>query len=416
MQRKPGFLTVDDYHFDRKPMPLTRIDIAPDPQCISVTEWAKAVLSGKKLKGITPLQVADNLDKYAADAQAALPALRKKVGDNVELQETLNDIESMAYLGRYYADKMRGAAKLAVFREDREQKRSNDEAVAHFKDAVKEWKAYAAILSSQYKTQLLARTNFLDWNRTLTEVEKEVAAAEREGDFPDIRFTNLEDGAHLPAETDLRVEVDATDGDGIKEVKLYLNGLLLEAQKKSKAPYVWSASSDDLLKNLKKGWYRLEAAAVDRTGVTGRQVIYINVDNVSGEKDAWKDEIHQVILDDGERMKSDEDDWIKIELPRLECWLGYKDDGKFVFRDEIADTIIWKTWSKDDPGPHWCEFKNGQLITYRGQLGDRDVELWKSKKPSDTGPYKLGITASKRLVIFSEAEGKKRKIVWRSRN
>jgi len=137
---------------------LTRIDNAPDPQCISVTEWAKAFLAGKKLKGITPLQVADNLDKYAETAQAALPALRKNVGDNVELKETLNDIESMAYLGRYYADKMRGAAKLAVFREDRRQKQFNDEAVAHFKDAVEEWKTYASILTSQYKTQLMART------------------------------------------------------------------------------------------------------------------------------------------------------------------------------------------------------------------------------------------------------------------
>ena len=39
MQRE-GFLTVDDYYFDRKPMALTRIDNAPDPQCISVKESA----------------------------------------------------------------------------------------------------------------------------------------------------------------------------------------------------------------------------------------------------------------------------------------------------------------------------------------------------------------------------------------
>jgi hypothetical protein len=195
MQRS-GFLTVDDYYFDREPMVLTRIDNAPDPQCISVTEWAKAFLAGKKLKGITPLQVADNLDKYAESAQAALPGLRKQAGDNVELKETLNDIESMAYLGRYYADKMRGAAKLAIFREgDRQDEQYLDQAVAHLKDAVDEWKAYAAILSSQYKTSLLARTHFLDWNSTLKEVEKEVVTVQQEDDFPKVRFTNLTDGA-----------------------------------------------------------------------------------------------------------------------------------------------------------------------------------------------------------------------------
>ena len=47
----------------------------------------------------------------------------------------------------------------------------------------------------------------MDWNRTLAEVEKEVVAAQREGDFPDVRFTNLKDGTHFPAETELRVEV-----------------------------------------------------------------------------------------------------------------------------------------------------------------------------------------------------------------
>ena len=154
---RQGFLTVDDYHFARDPMSGSGIH--------SVTEWAEAILAGKKLDGITPLQVADNLDGYAARALKALPALRAKMGGNVELQETLKDIESMSYLGRYYADKMRGAAKLAVFRQDRQRKQFNAEAVAHFKDAVKDWKAYAAICSSQYKTQVLARTDVLGLER-----------------------------------------------------------------------------------------------------------------------------------------------------------------------------------------------------------------------------------------------------------
>jgi hypothetical protein len=417
MQRS-GFLTVDDYYFDREPMVLTRIDNAPDPRCISVTEWAKAFLAGKKLKGITPLKVADNLDEFAATAIEALPALRKNVGDSVELKETLNDIESMAYLGRYYADKMCGAAKLAVFREGgRTDKQFNDEAVSHLKDAVEEWKAYSAILSSQYKTQLLARTYFLDWDRLLKEVEKEVVTVKQEGDFPDVSFRNLNDGDSLPAGTDLQVEVEAKDGDGIKEVKLYLNGLLVDAEKKSKDPYVWNGSSDkDLLTNVKMGWYRLEAVAVDKTGITGRQVTYINVGNASeARKDAWKDEIHIVLLNDGEQIKSDKKDETKIKLPRLECWMAFQEDGKFVFRDESANAIIWKTFSKDEPGPHWAEFKNGQLNAYRGEPGDRDVLLWGSKELKDEykGPSKFGITRDKRVAVFRD-EGEKIDFVWRS--
>ena len=86
--------------------------------------------------------------------------MRAQIGDNVELKETLNDIDSMANLGRYYADKMRGAAKLALYREGgRQDSKYLDQAVAHLEDAVEEWKAYAAVLTPQYKTQIGARAN-----------------------------------------------------------------------------------------------------------------------------------------------------------------------------------------------------------------------------------------------------------------
>jgi len=337
---REGFLTVDDYYFNEdtfRPMAGSGI--------LSVTEWGQAVVAGKKLKGITPLQVADNLDEYAATALVALPELRKQVSDNVELQETLNDIESMAYLGRYYADKMRGAAKLALFRESL-QKQFNDDAVAHFKGAVDEWKAYAAIVSSQYKTQLLARTNFLDWNRILKDVEKEVVSAEQEGDYPDVRFTNLKDGAHLLAETDLRVEVDVTDGDGIREVKLYLNGLLLNAEEKASDPCVWSGSSDELLKALTPGRYHLEAVAEDKTGTPGRREIQIAVGDVlENSVPNWSDEIHQVILNEGERLM----DGDIREFPRLECYLTLDDDGRLSLFRGTPGTSEGRIWMASTP-------------------------------------------------------------------
>ena len=406
MQRQ-GFLTVDDYHFDRDPMRGSGIH--------SVTEWAQALLSGKKLKGITPLQVADNLDEYAMTALKALPALRAQMGDNIELQETLNDIESMAYLGRYYADKMRGAAKLAVFREDRQRKQFNDEAVAHFKDAVEEWKTYAAILTPQYKTQLMARTHFLDWNSTLKEVEKEVITVQREGDYPNIRFTNLKDGVRFPAGTDLRVEVDTTDEDGIREVKLYLNGLILNAEKNATAPYVWSDSSDELLKTLKPGLYHLEAVAEDKTGIFNQREIQISVGDVSKNSAAnWRDEIHQVILNEGERLMVGD---VRV-FPRLECYLRMHDNGKLVLRRGApgrSGDAIWRSRSKDpDGGLHYAAFKKGQLVTYRGTPEHPKVALWKSKEVSEPGTYKFGITASRKLAVFRE--GEKRKIVWRSNN
>ena len=98
----------------------------------------------------------------------------------------------------------------------------------------------------------------MDWNATLKEVEKEVQTFKEEGDYPEVRFANLKDGAQIREGSDLRVEVEATDGNGVPEVKLRLNGLLLNAEEKTGDAFAWSASSDELLKSLEAEIYHLE--------------------------------------------------------------------------------------------------------------------------------------------------------------
>lgn len=337
-------------------------------------------------------------------------------GGNVELHETINDIESMAHLGHYYADKMRGAAKLALFREDIRQKKFNAEAVAHLKDATDHWKAYAAIVSSQYKTQLLARTNYMDWDAILKEVEKEPVTVAREGDYPDICFTNLKDDQRLTAGTELKVKVDADDKDGIREVKLYLDGLLLNAEKSNK-PYTWSGSSDELLKALKPGVYQLKAVAEDNTGTFGWQEIQIAVGDVSHKTaKVWEDEIHQVILTEGERLMEGD----VRNFPRLECDLKINEDGRLVLHGVIPGkssnrVLFWKSEMYKDPqGSHYATVENGQLVLYRGTPENPEATPFKTPSVSGPGPYKLGITVSKKLVVYREVKGEKRKTVWMS--
>jgi hypothetical protein len=407
-----GFLTVDRYYFDpewNEPMAGSGI--------LSVVEWGKAVASGQDSKGITPLQVADNLDGYAATALAALPALRKQAGGNAELLETLNDIECEAYLGRYYADKMRGAAKLAVFREDIRQKHYNAEAVAHLQDAAEEWKAYAALASSQYKPQLMARTHYMDWNRILKEVEQEVVTVQREGDYPELRFTTLTNGAHLPVGSELRVEVTARDGDGIKQVKLYLNGLLLKGER-AEGSNVWNGSTDELLKSPMPGRYELTAVAEDKTGTFGRQQIQIAVGDAAGSSvPVREDEIHQVILNEGERITGED----KLVFQRLECDLTVNEDGRLVLHG-IAPSgrfaLLWKAVMHRDrtDGPYYAVLEKGRLTTYRAEPGKPEVMIFQTPEVPGGGPYKLGITNSKQLVIFHETEGGETRIVWKGSN
>jgi hypothetical protein len=86
----------------------------------------------------------------------------------------------MAYLGRYYADKIRGAAELAVFRQDSTKKQAHEKSIQYFNDAIAEWEAYAKLATSQYKTQLLSRTHYLDWWKILEDVKKEYQTVKNE--------------------------------------------------------------------------------------------------------------------------------------------------------------------------------------------------------------------------------------------
>ena len=164
-----GFLTVDDSFFKYPPLMGSGI--------LSVQEYAEAIVKNEAFDGMTPMQVADNLDRLAQQILAGVTALRYQSRPRKELAATLTDMESVAYLGRYYADKIRGAADLAVFRADNNRQEDRRHAARHFTNAVEEWEAYARVATSQYKPQLLSRCHYMDWSRILDEVKKEVELA-----------------------------------------------------------------------------------------------------------------------------------------------------------------------------------------------------------------------------------------------
>lgn len=166
-----GFLTVDDF-------------IAADPMkgCKEISIRAFLKLSGPVDPGkvCTPLNVAENLDAYVDESLCGVQRLRKKsVALSVELSSLLTDIESMAWLGRYYADKIRGATHVAQFRNSGDPSRKQ-EAVSALEKASRSWQRYAQLCSSQYRPQVLARTRTLDWQALAKDVEKEVETVRSE--------------------------------------------------------------------------------------------------------------------------------------------------------------------------------------------------------------------------------------------
>ena len=160
-----GFLSVEQF-FQHPPLRGSGI--------LSIQEYASSVIKKEASDGITPMEVSDNLDKLAEKALNGVKTLRRNSDTNKELAATLTDIESMAYLGCYYADKIRGAAELAVFRADPRGKEHQSSAVRHLSNAVKEWKAYARVATSQYRPQLFSRTDYMNWEKLLDKVKEEV--------------------------------------------------------------------------------------------------------------------------------------------------------------------------------------------------------------------------------------------------
>ena len=168
-----GFLPVDQF-FEYPPLEGSGI--------LSVQDYAATVNEGKHVSGLTPLALADRLDALAETTLKGLKRLRSKAKADKELLATLTDMEATALLGRYYADKIRGAAELAVFRANPQQTRYHKKAVTHLTHAVEEWESYAKVSSSQYRGQLFSRTHYLDWWKLLEDVKKEVENVRSEGE------------------------------------------------------------------------------------------------------------------------------------------------------------------------------------------------------------------------------------------
>ena len=142
---------------------------------ISIPDYVKAVVAGKRLSGTAPVDVAEQIHRHADKALAILERLSHR-GDK-ELRSTLEDIRAMAYLGKYYAHKIRGATELALFRET-EKRAHQDAAIDELNQAARFWRLYASTALGQYANPLWTnRVGYGDWRKLYSEVLKDVEIA-----------------------------------------------------------------------------------------------------------------------------------------------------------------------------------------------------------------------------------------------
>ena len=150
--RNKGFYTVR--HF-MEGITMPGSDVLP------IREWRARLLGRKPMLETSPLEIATALDGAAAETFAALDALRDAAKQDAALQKNVNDCEALAWLGRYYAAKIRGACALALF-DVNGDKSEHAASLRHLGDALAHWKKYAAVRDAHYVPALYNRLGYIN--------------------------------------------------------------------------------------------------------------------------------------------------------------------------------------------------------------------------------------------------------------
>ena len=147
---------------------------------IGIPAYGNAVVNQQNIPGTTPVQVAQDLQNLSEEALT----LVKGMTGGKELQETVNDIKAMAYLGQYYSKKILGATN--KYLSDRSPEKVmklnyHSLAIENLQAASLKWKQYAAQVSASYIPQYLSRLHMLiDLKAMQTDVDKEVTQLQAE--------------------------------------------------------------------------------------------------------------------------------------------------------------------------------------------------------------------------------------------
>ena len=138
---------------------------------MNVRDYVRSLRSGESPKGKTPLEVSVEIDGLAADA---LLGAKELSGIGGALDPTLGDIQGMAWLGRYYAAKIRAAVALTLYRSSGDEG-DHKHALKEIESAYEACTHYVDHSQARYHSQMLARTGLFDWAAMLNSARKDIA-------------------------------------------------------------------------------------------------------------------------------------------------------------------------------------------------------------------------------------------------
>lgn len=128
-----------------------------------------------------PLQLADSLENEALETIELINTIKTEPGP---IDYEIADIRAWAYLGLYYAEKIRGGTALEYFRQT-DEKEYQEEAVAHLIEALEHWKSLAEVTGEVMQPIQNAKFTHLSepikysWSDLIEYVEHDIEIARR---------------------------------------------------------------------------------------------------------------------------------------------------------------------------------------------------------------------------------------------
>ena len=181
-----GFLApVVTGGLDDKASPFISVDemidhTTLDPKMYSIKDYVDLLIAQRFADEtrITPMDLADMLEQNARVAQQTIDDLKNaKARNKAGLQDELEDIRAWAHLNAYFADKLRGAVAVAVYRRNNaEQQR--DKAVEMLTACLEHWDGVIAATKDRYKPVPLMHLDNkpFHWSLYSEEVKRDLEA------------------------------------------------------------------------------------------------------------------------------------------------------------------------------------------------------------------------------------------------
>lgn len=140
--------------------------------------YVRNMMAKRKSDKVSPLDFAQQL-RLTADASISDAKAMKQTSDlSPETSTLLDDIEAMGHLGNYYAVKIEAAVALAFYLEKREDNQKK-KAIELLEQGLVHWLRYADVSVKNYHSQMLARTNLLDWKALVNEVKEDISKTKK---------------------------------------------------------------------------------------------------------------------------------------------------------------------------------------------------------------------------------------------